>query len=266
MGDLELGACVPRADPPAPRGRATPSRSTARRSVAFVHFGGTTRCSPKKARRQLAEALDELVSRGTAAAEEHGVTVLERDIDADGGKIDPRRRRARRRRARTRSACCAPLRTIADAALRAPAAHRRHRGRVFAGEVGAPFRRTYTILGKTAALAARLMGKAEPGQVLATSEVLERSRSTFETTELQPFRLKGSDEPVHGVRRRRTARRHREPSDQLPFVGRERELAILSASLGPVRMGFGNLVELIGEPGMGKSRLVAELQAQAPDL
>ena len=41
---------------------------------------------------------------------------------------------------------------------------------------------------------------------------------------------------------------------------------ILSAALAPVRMGFGNIVELIGEPGMGKSRLVEELQAQAPDL
>ncbi len=52
----------------------------------------------------------------------------------------------------------------------------------------------------------------------------------------------------------------------MPFVGRERELTIVSAALGPVRMGFGNMVELIGEPGLGKSRLVEELQERAPDL
>ena len=40
------------------------------------------------------------------------------------------------------------------------------------------------------------MAKAEPGQVLTTGDVLERCRSTFESTELEPFRLKGIDEPV----------------------------------------------------------------------
>src|SRR5215210_2500271 len=114
------------------------------------------------------------------------------------------------------------------------------------------------------------MGKAEPGQLLTTPDVLERSRSAFETTELEPIVLKGIPEPVraHNVHALATgtpeAREERE--ERLPFVGRERELAILSAALGPVRMGFGNMVELIGEPGMGKSRLVEELQAQAPDL
>ena len=99
------------------------------------------------------------------------------------------------------------------------------RGRVFAGEVGARFRRTYTILGKTAALAARLMGKAKPGQVLTTNDLLERSRSTFETVELEPLTLKGIAEPVtafdvvavSGTAAGDSARR-------LPFVGREREL------------------------------------------
>ena len=40
------------------------------------------------------------------------------------------------------------------------------------------------------------MAKAEPGQVLTTADVLERCRSIFESTELEPFRLKGIDEPV----------------------------------------------------------------------
>ena len=84
---------------------------------------------------------------------------------------------------------------IADANSRLPLRIGVSRGRVFAGEVGAEFRRTYTILGTTAALAARLMGKAEPGQLLTTPDVLERSRSAFETTELEPFDLKGIRSP-----------------------------------------------------------------------
>ena len=48
---------------------------------------------------------------------------------------------------------------------------------------------------------------------------------------------------------------------QLPFVDRERERAVLNAAVMPVRMGFGSLVELVGEPGLGKSRLTEELRS-----
>ena len=111
------------------------------------------------------------------------------------------------------------------------------------------------------------MARAEAGQVLTTEDVLERSRTRFETTELGPFRAKGKEAPVvphevHAVAGEKKAA----PATQPPFIGRERELAILGASLGPVRMGFGSLVELVGDPGMGKSRLVEELQAQSADM
>src|SRR5213078_1696456 len=102
---------------------------------------------------------------------------------------------------------------------------------------------------------------------LTTGDVLERCRSTFETDELEPFTLKGIEGPVTAFDVRGVASAAEEtPVEGLPFVGRERELTIVSAALGPVRMGFGNMVELIGEPGLGKSRLVEELQARAPDL
>jgi tetratricopeptide (TPR) repeat protein len=111
------------------------------------------------------------------------------------------------------------------------------------------------------------MARAEPGQLLTTGDVLERCRSTFETVELEPFALKGIEEPVTAFDVRGVAGAGETGQDRrLPFVGRERELTIVSAAIGPVRMGFGNIVELIGEPGLGKSRLVDELQARAPDL
>ena len=83
----------------------------------------------------------------------------------------------------------------------------------------------------------------------------------------EPFPVKGKREHVlaHDVHRPAGAKEAAAGRD-LPFVGRERELTILGASLAPVRMGFGNLVELTGEPGIGKSRLVSELRTQCADL
>lgn len=264
--DVDVGPCVPR---PVRRhlegGESEPEHRQA--SVGFVHFGGVDALLAASRPEEAAAVLEELVVAAQRTAEEHGVTFLETDIDADGAKIilvagaPQTEGEDEERLLRT-------LLGIASGPSRLPLRMGASRGRVFAGEVGAPFRKTYTILGKTAALAARLMAKAEPGQVLTTADVLERCRSTFESTELEPFRLKGIDEPVaafdlHTVS---TAAAAAGPEQRVPFVGRERELTIVSAALGPVRMGFGNMVELIGEPGLGKSRLVAELQERAPDL
>ena len=234
-------------------------------SVAFVHFGGVDDLLADEGPDRVAEALDELVTGAQRVADEHGVTFLETDIDTDGGKMilvagaPSTAGEDEERILRT-------ARGIADLPTALPLRVGTSRGRVFSGEVGARFRRTYTILGKTAALAARLMGKAAPGQVLTTADLLDRTQSAFETVELEPLTLKGIAEPVVAFDVVGVVSEAAPAEQKVPFVGRERELAILSAALGPVRMGFGNIVELIGEPGMGKSRLVEELQAQAPDL
>jgi class 3 adenylate cyclase len=265
LDGLDLAGCVPAplrqqlAD-----GQAEPEHRQA--SVAFIHFGGVDDLLAEHGSDELLDALDELVSTAQRIADEHGVTFLESDIDSDGGKLILVAG-APQTAGEDEERILRTARGIADAHERLPLRIGVSRGRVFAGEVGAEFRRTYTILGTTAALAARLMGKAKPGQLLTTPDVLERSRSVFDTTELEPLVLKGIPEPVrahavHAIADETQAA----PEQKLPFVGRERELAILAAALGPVRMGFGNIVELVGEPGMGKSRLVEELQAQAPDL
>jgi class 3 adenylate cyclase/tetratricopeptide (TPR) repeat protein len=235
-------------------------------TVAFLRFAGTDALLDAHGSAGTAQALDEVVSSVQRAADEHHVSFLESDIDDDGVRIilvagapqtagDDEERMLR------------TVRAVADETLPLRLQAGVNRGRVFAGEVGASFRRTYTIVGDTAALAARLMAKAEAGAVLATNDVLERSPTPFETVELEPFTVKGKSAPVVAQDVRAVARgRESAPQTTTPFVGRERELGILGASLAPVRMGFGTLVELIGDPGMGKSRLVEELLSRSADL
>src|SRR5436190_1591109 len=194
---IDIGGCVP-----APvRKHLEGGRSEAEHrqaSVAFVHVGGVDALLAEKGADETAQAFEEIVVSAQRIAAEHGGTFLETDIDKDGAKMilaagAPQTEGEDEERL---------LRTvlgIADGPGRLPLRTGLSRGRVFAGEVGAQFRRTYTILGKTAALAARLMAKAEPGQILTTADFLERCRGTFEASQLEPFQLKGIDGPVNAL-------------------------------------------------------------------
>ena len=110
-----------------------------------------------------------------------------------------------------------------------------NRGNVFAGRFGPDFRRTFSIKGDAVNLAARVMGKAAHGEILATAAVLDRCATQFETEPLPPFLVKGKSMPIHAakvgaVRGLRTDRR-----TETPFVGREPELADLRAALSRAR-------------------------------
>ena len=143
-------------------------------------------------------------------------------------------------------------------------------GRVFTGQVGASSRRTYTVLGDTAALAARLMARAGEDEIWVSAGALSRGGRSFGATELEPLSLKGKAEPVQAFVLGDLLARLREPS--LPTFARSSLLRSRAragsprGSVAPVRMGFGTLVELVGEPGIGKSRLAQELRESCADM
>lgn len=232
-------------------------------TVAFLHYDGTDHLIEHSGPEVAARALDELVRDVQEAADEQGLVFLATDIDADGGKIILASGAARST-GNDEERMLLALRRIADGERALPLRIGVNRGRVFAGDIGPSYRRTFTIMGDAVNLAARLMAAAEPGQILATSEVLDRSRTVFDTEALPPFSVKGKAKPVTAYRVGSVAGAGAEESlGEFPLVGRGQEVDALLAALARTRKGEGRVIDIVGEPGIGKSRLVQELLDRA---
>src|SRR4029078_13611798 len=99
--------------------------------------------------------------------------------------------------------------------------------------------------------------------IMSTAEVLDRAGTIFHT-ETEPLLLKGKEQAVIAhVLGDAIGPRPKEPPDLTPIVGRDDELALLSKAIDAARMRQLQLVELVGEAGLGKSRLVQELRTKA---
>jgi len=132
-------------------------------------------------------------------------------------------------------------------------------GTVIAGTVGAGRASEYTVMGSAVNLAARLEEAAEPGRVWVGDDTVKAARRlTFETTD--PVHFAGFPEVTHAHRYvpSRDTRLAPFPSD-VPFVGREREMALLQEARDQVAStGMAREVWLLGETGVGKTRLLRE--------
>ncbi len=130
-------------------------------------------------------------------------------------------------------------------------------GRMLAGAFGSPDRMAYDLLGSEANMAARLMTLAKPGQVLASERVVQAvARSyLFSTPTMQ--KIKGFDEPlpVYEVLKQMPPEI---PNFTTRLVGRAEELSQMVQQLEEVLNGQGQILQLLGPPGIGKSHLVAE--------
>jgi len=237
-------------------------------AIAFVGVAGVGDLAERVGPDGVAEALAQLIDDVIRIATRHGVSFHGTDIAPDGTKLillggvpvsvgEDADRLIRAARDIVAAAS-------ARAGLNVRIGGNAGRTFVFDGAIGPGLRRIYSLAGDAVNLAARVMGLSSPGEVLVTTELLERTRRTFELIPLAPIQVKGKVEPVS------TFRVGADRSDAPPlehesaFVGRHDELARLLDVADRAAKGAGETVEITGDPGIGKSRLVAEASLAWP--
>lgn len=143
-------------------------------------------------------------------------------------------------------------------------------GPVVVGRIGVDLRRDYTANSNVVHLASRLQSVAEPGTIVVTEDTRRAVAGEIATELLGPIEIRGQREPV--VLFKVTGRRA-QPNPLGPrgehgltgLVGRARELGVLHERLSRAKAGQGQAVAVVGEPGLGKSRLLYEFRQSLGD-
>ena len=136
-------------------------------------------------------------------------------------------------------------------------------GEVVVRAIGSDLRMDYTAVGQTTHLAARMEQTALPGSILLAPDTLRLAEGYLQVKALGPVSIKGLDAPIDvyevvGAGLARSRLQAAASRGLTKFVGRDAELEVLRQTLDRAGSGHGQVVALVGEPGVGKSRLTWE--------
>jgi class 3 adenylate cyclase/tetratricopeptide (TPR) repeat protein len=137
-------------------------------------------------------------------------------------------------------------------------------GEVVVRSISSDLHVDYTAVGQTTHLAARMEQMADPGVILMTTDTLRLAEGFIEAETLGPVSVKGLTAPVEtfaltGAGSARSRFQVSAARGLTRFVGRGAEIDALLAALAQARSGQGQVVGVVGEPGVGKSRLAREV-------
>lgn len=140
-------------------------------------------------------------------------------------------------------------------------------GLVVVGNIGSDYKFEYTAMGDAINLAARMQTSADPNTLFITENTHRLVPALFDFEDKGLMEIKGKAEPVHVYRvleaRKGAIKTRGIAGLSSPMVGRRRESATLQQIADDVKMGHGSSVAVIGEAGLGKSRLIAEWRKSA---
>jgi class 3 adenylate cyclase/tetratricopeptide (TPR) repeat protein len=142
-------------------------------------------------------------------------------------------------------------------------------GPVVVGSIGDDLHMDYTAIGDTINLASRMEGLDQPGTVLLSKDTQRLVKDYFDLNPIGPLEVKGKEEPqeafelvkAEGAATRLEASMAR---GLTRFVGRENSMALLMEAYEKVKAGAGQVVGMVGEAGVGKSRLLFEFRHRLP--
>ena len=140
-------------------------------------------------------------------------------------------------------------------------------GLCISGEIGSALRKEFTVIGDTVNLSSRLQANAIPGKILIGEKTFQWIKDNFIISSPRKLKIKGKKDLVSVYtlkdEKKKISFLEQKKSSHSLFMGRQKELLVLKEALKKSYQSTGQLIEISGELGIGKSRLILELTGES---